>query len=219
MAALNPVHNEVPIIKYDAHGQRDLIGRIVERSELFQITLSEVAWRLIYGDNRNLRPQGNLVDLTFDPVDGVLVVTPLPAIPSVEEFRAKDSSEPKELDAKVPESNLVRHARTELGRIEGEQSSYVDQVCEIVQKFADMGHSGFSAAHCVEQLYKLLKFENLQPLTDDPNEWQDHSDISGTPLWQNLRNSAAFSIDGGTSYYLVNEMHQNEPTIYKSENA
>ncbi|WP_409186453.1 hypothetical protein F9C11_20380 [Amycolatopsis sp. VS8301801F10] len=101
-------------------------------------------------------------------------------------------------------SNLVEHARRELQLI-GEDPVYSASLVAAVAAFASFGHSGGSAEMAREQLHTLLAFGNLAPLTDDPDEWHNHGEISGTPLWQNRRNSACFSNDGGKTYYSVND--------------
>jgi hypothetical protein len=104
-------------------------------------------------------------------------------------------------------SSLVNHARRELelcGQT-AEDPGYAASLVATVAAFASYGHSGPSAELAVEQLTRLLRRENLAPLTDDPLEWQDQSVISQAPLWQNIRNRAAISYDGGRTYYLVNE--------------
>lgn len=105
-------------------------------------------------------------------------------------------------------SNLVDHARREL-TILGEEPEYIEQVCKIVQAFADMGHSGFSAAHCTGQLHLLLQYKNLKPLTNNPIEWmlvqEDIGPAHEIRMWQNTRNSEAFSNDGGKTYWLLSD--------------
>lgn len=102
-------------------------------------------------------------------------------------------------------SNLVDHARREMELFETDQN-FIDGMCKTIQAFADMGHSGGSASIAIPMLNDLLQWKNLSPLTDDPVEWTDQSDVSGTPLWQNVRNSEAFSEDGGKTYYLLSEI-------------
>ena len=49
-----------------------------------------------------------------------------------------------------------------------------------------------------------LRFQNLAPLNtleDDPDEWQNHVEWT---MWQNRRNSAIFTNDGGKTYTNVN---------------
>jgi hypothetical protein len=44
------------------------------------------------------------------------------------------------------------------------------------------------------------------PITDDPEEWEFHSaEEAGRDIWQSWKNSAAFSYDGGTTYFLVTD--------------
>jgi hypothetical protein len=101
-------------------------------------------------------------------------------------------------------SNLVDHARRELALI-GEEKWLTDGLCKVIAAFAEMGHSGFSAEHSTAALEKLLRFQPLGPLTDDPAEWEDRSEMSGYPVWQNLRDPRAMSKDGGKTYTLVDE--------------
>lgn len=103
-------------------------------------------------------------------------------------------------------SNLVAHARRELdlcGQYE-EDPEYSESIIAAVAAFASYyGHSGESAMIAREQLYRLLGFEALSPLTSDPNEWVDVGEVSGKPLWQNKRDSKMFSQDGGKTWYSV----------------
>lgn len=101
-------------------------------------------------------------------------------------------------------SNLVEHARRELALI-GEDQDTTEGIVSVVQAFADCRHSGASAPFAVAYLERLLRFEPLTPITDDLDEWEDRSKISGYPLWQNVRDSRAMSEDGGKTYWLVNE--------------
>ena len=104
------------------------------------------------------------------------------------------------------QSNLVRHAQRELALL-GEEQETVNGYLAMIRIFADMGHSGGSASVFIPTLDRLLRFENLTPLgkiEDAPNEWTDHSGISGSPVWQNGRNSKVFSNDG-ERYYNVDQ--------------
>ncbi|MFI1161419.1 hypothetical protein [Streptomyces sioyaensis] len=108
--------------------------------------------------------------------------------------------------APSPESNLVAHARRELTII-GEDRDTIDGLLKVVQAFADMGHSGASAHFASLYLDKLLRYQPLSDLTDNPDEWIDrHAEgLSSTPCWQSARNSEAFSDDGGKTYTLLSE--------------
>lgn len=111
--------------------------------------------------------------------------------------------------------SLVEHAKTELTRL-GEFDSdpaYAQSIVASVAAFASYGHSGGSAGIAIHVLHDLLQFKNLTPLTDDPEEWFDVSQMSGYELWQNRRNSSAFSKDGGRTYYLLEDRtYENQST-------
>lgn len=113
-------------------------------------------------------------------------------------------------------SNLVEHARRELKAL-GEDSQTTEGLLKVVQAFADMGHSGGSASVAIPMIEKLLRFENLTPLTDDPEEWFFHgSDVWGEEpgVWQNTRNGEAFSKDGGKTYYLLSERKDGHSQVF-----
>ena len=104
-------------------------------------------------------------------------------------------------------SNLVDHARRELALI-GEEPETVAGYLNVIQAFADMGHSGGSASVAIPVITQLLQFKNLAPLTDYPADWVHVAEETwGSPggIWQNVRNSEAFSNDAGKTYYLLSE--------------
>lgn len=127
----------------------------------------------------------------------------------------------------MTESNLVKHARYELELV-GEEPETIKGYLRIIQAFADMGHSGGSAAFAIPVINALLQFKNLVALTDDPGEWIEHAPefsngVHG--IWQSSRNSEAFSTDGGKTYYLLSErdkdgknpIHNSAPASVKTE--
>lgn len=104
-------------------------------------------------------------------------------------------------------SNLVDHAKRELkwcGQIESDPG-YSASLIAAIAAFASYGHSGGSAEVAIEQLHDLLRFRTLSPLTQDPDEWEDRTEMSGAPLWQNRRDPAAFSEDGGQTWRFVDD--------------
>ena len=112
-------------------------------------------------------------------------------------------------------SNLVEHARREMELVETDQW-FIDGMVNVVQAFADMGHSGGSASFAIPILHQLLQFNNLTPLTDDPDEWNE----VGAGQWQSCRNPSAFSNDGGKTYLLMDEARADpsvETVFHKSE--
>jgi hypothetical protein len=109
----------------------------------------------------------------------------------------------------LEEGNLAVHAERELRRagLFDRDSDYGGMVgtatLDLVRRFGEQGHSGFSAGLVRDLFGRLAAFEALTPLTDDPDEWNDVSAMSGTPLWQSRRDSTAFSEDAGKTYTLL----------------
>ena len=112
---------------------------------------------------------------------------------------------------------LVAHAEEELRRagLFDDDSDYAGMlgkaVVALVKVFAEQGHSGFSAHRTLELFNVVANFKTLTPLTSDPSEWNDVSEISGHPLWQNRRQSSTFSKDGGKTWWDVDEQMKARP--------
>lgn len=103
--------------------------------------------------------------------------------------------------------NLVDHAKRELAII-GEEPEFIKGYLKVVKAFEKMGHSGGSASVAIPVINALLQYQNLTPLTDDPDEWFYHDEVvwgAAGGIWQNKRNGEAFSPDGGKTYYLLSE--------------
>lgn len=111
-------------------------------------------------------------------------------------------------------SNLVDHARRELtmcGQFE-EDAVFAQSLVAAVAAFDSYpGHSGSSAEAGIQMLGDLLRFKNLSELTSDEEEWQE----VGPRMWQNVRNSEAFSQDAGKTHYLLSD-HKNEDGSFKT---
>lgn len=112
----------------------------------------------------------------------------------------------------IEESNLVRHAREELRRagLFDDDADYgpefAEHIVNVVAIFATGGHSGGSAALAIALLERLLCFEPLTPLTRDPAEWNN----VGEGMWQNRRCPSTFSVDGGQTWYDLNDIKEND---------
>ena len=115
-------------------------------------------------------------------------------------------------------SNLARYAWDELVRV-GAFTADTDfyggmtgrAIMELIETFAGQGHSGGSAPTVIAAFARLVSFEPLTALTDDPDEWQEVAD----GLWQSCRKSDAFSHDGGKTYYTLDD----RDTIHRTELA
>ena len=103
-------------------------------------------------------------------------------------------------------SKSAIHARQELDLI-GEDPEVIDWYCKVIDTFHELGHSGGSFYATLPVLTRLLEQKNLSPLTNNPEEWMDVQHITGTNegLFQNKRNSEAFSHDGGNTFHLLPE--------------
>jgi len=90
------------------------------------------------------------------------------------------------------ESNLVRHAYRELeliGGLEAEsQQQMATHILDIVERFSEEGHSGFSAGYALSILKRVMAFEPVTPLTGEPDEWAEVMD----GCFQNKRFSEVF---------------------------
>ena len=119
------------------------------------------------------------------------------------------------------DSPLVAHARRELtlAGLLDKDSDYGGMLGEaalqIVETFATQGHSGMSAFATVDIAQRLMSYEPLTPLTNDPAEWNHIADdMAGRPdLWQSARKPDAFSNDGGLTYKVTgsDEAHTSAP--------
>ena len=121
--------------------------------------------------------------------------------------------------------NLTEHAKREL-KIAGlfdKDSDYDGDlgkaVLELIKTFAKQGHSGMSAALTLEVFTKLARFQNLTPLTDNPDEWMNVTDksASGTDLWQSTRKYSCFSEDAGITYYDIDDKNKKIYIAVKTE--
>jgi hypothetical protein len=79
-------------------------------------------------------------------------------------------------------------------------------VYEICKLFAEQGHSGLSASITLKLLDELLVKDNtLSPLTNNPDEWMDVTEMSGYKLYQSKRKFSCFSDDNLKTYYDTND--------------
>lgn len=88
----------------------------------------------------------------------------------------------------------------------------IDGYLKVIQAFADMRHSGGSASVAIPVIGKLLRFENLSPLTDDPDDWIE----VGYGMWQNRRCTRMFSEDGGKTY---TDVEDRSKTVHHSQSG
>ncbi len=106
-------------------------------------------------------------------------------------------------------TTLVEHARRELTLL-GEDPPFAASLIAALEGFTTYRHSGGSAESGIDLLERLLRREALTPITSDPAEWIDRSEESGSPMWQNARDSRAISTDGGKTWWYVEARHPGE---------
>jgi hypothetical protein len=90
-------------------------------------------------------------------------------------------------------TSLLQHAKSEL-RAAGlfdDDSDYNGeigvQVTALMETFCAYGHSGGSARQTLDTFVRLANHRSLTPLTGADDEWDDVTEMSGSPLWQNKR--------------------------------
>lgn len=108
-------------------------------------------------------------------------------------------------------SNLVKHAEYELRKagLFDKDSDYGGNlavaVMSLVKAHAEYGHSGGSHGAVMEIFNRVANFKTLTPITSNPEEWMQVADEmlpnGDGPMWQNKRQSSAFSQDGGKTWY------------------
>lgn len=107
----------------------------------------------------------------------------------------------------MKKDNLVSHAERELklaGMFDKDadyNGALAPQILKVVEAFSKSEHSGASAAITIGVLNKLLRFQTLTPITSNPDEWMN----VGAMLWQNRRNPAIFSKNGGKTWYDIDK--------------
>jgi hypothetical protein len=119
--------------------------------------------------------------------------------------------DPGEVEWSRQDSNLYQYAVSELkgigmldenGEVVEDESPPITQgILDIVETFAKMGHSGYSAAWTLGVLTRLLDYRPLTPLTFEEEQWVKHSD----EVWQHVRDSKVFTYDQGRTWTSLDE--------------
>lgn len=93
------------------------------------------------------------------------------------------------------------------------EGAHAHAVMELMEVFAKQGHSGFSAHLTLDLFNQLASYKTLTPITSNPDEWMDVSEMSGRPMWQSKRCPSVFSKDGGQTWYDLDDL----PAVKASE--
>lgn len=121
-------------------------------------------------------------------------------------------------------SNLVKHAQKELeliGAFSEEDDFYGGEtgkaVLELIQVFADQGHSGMSASIVRGLFNTLANFKPVSPLTLKDDEWTQRNNFEDEGAgdncsFQNIRNSAVFKNSKDGKPYYVDAFYKKTQT-------
>ena len=126
-------------------------------------------------------------------------------------------------------NNFEKHAREEFraigwmdenGNFKDEMQGMIcENVLELLNVFAEQGHSGSTASYALRMFERLVEFKCIAPLTGEDWEWSD----TGHDVYQNRRCSSVFKnkqtgkcydIDGKVFWEWHVSQHDGEP--YKS---
>lgn len=116
---------------------------------------------------------------------------------------------------------LVDYAKRELaliGSTDDEMQQHMNtNVLQLIEVFANQGHSGFSASYLIGTLERLMRFKPLNPLTGTDDEWNQVSDDTEqnkrcSSVFRNKLNNTAYDIeaevyseDGGETWSMGNQ--------------
>lgn len=97
-------------------------------------------------------------------------------------------------------SNLIEHAKKELALVGGsedeEQQEVNTAILQLLEVFANQGHSGFSASYVLGVFDRLVRFLPVKPLTGEDSEWIEY--VEGK--FQNKRCPSVFRDEDGTAH-------------------
>ncbi|EHK9330054.1 hypothetical protein LVN35_000119 [Listeria monocytogenes] len=119
-------------------------------------------------------------------------------------------------------SRLTDWAQKELDMIapnDPVQQEINKDIFDIVEKFSEQGHSGFSGGYALSIIRRLLDWKPIKPLTGDESEWAEpHPD----GVQQNKRCTAVFRKNGdnSTAYYIFGKTFSDDggkSWFYRSE--
>ena len=100
--------------------------------------------------------------------------------------------------------SLIEHAKRELLALgydpndaeDGPNKWIQENILELINTFAEQGHSGGSAPYCLQLFTKLASWEPAKPLTGEDSEWDEVENSRDGLLFQNNHCSRVFKQDG-----------------------
>lgn len=119
----------------------------------------------------------------------------------------------KMLEHALYELKLAGYDIFNIGEDINSDSDYINHCAkcafDMLMVFSESGHSGMSAGITLNLFNKLVKWENLTKLTNNPDEWEDQHGFYGCEKgikFQSKRKSTCFSDDGLKTYYDLDDM-------------
>lgn len=106
--------------------------------------------------------------------------------------------------------NLVQHAERELRNagLFDKDSDYGGEVgqavLELVEIFANQGHSGMSSGLVIHLFSKVASYRTLTPIDNPAKSGEYIACDRAETVWQSTRLSTLFSEDGGRNWYDLN---------------
>lgn len=114
--------------------------------------------------------------------------------------------------------SIIEQAEIELKAINfGEEDSAV--MIDILKRFFAQWDSGGGVFVAATVLQRLIAGKPLSPLTGADDEWVDRSEVSGRPMWQNIRCSTVFKREDGVAYDIDQPGLQRISFPYSPEGA
>jgi hypothetical protein len=106
---------------------------------------------------------------------------------------------------------MSKHAIVELSLIQ-EDSKVILWYVSVLEAYNAMNLTEEASDHCLQVINRLIRYENLAPLTDEPMEWVK----IGDDYWQSIRCYDAYSKNGGETYKLHSENNDVEHATIKT---
>jgi len=114
-------------------------------------------------------------------------------------------------------SAMSKHAILELSLIK-EEPKIILWYVSVLEAYNAMNLTEEASDHCLETLNRLIRYQNLAPLTDEPMEWVK----VGSDIWQSIRNYDVYSNNAGETYKVHSDNndveHQTIKTGDKNDN-
>lgn len=201
------------------HGLQSVGGRAIGPTEQIAMQFHDALREHAVATGLADLQRGEVLD--WDHLSGRARETTIRSIQTLLDNGVIQQPQPVPTPPERSESNLVNHAKAELRRVGlyDADSSYggmlAEAVEELVQTFANQGHSGNSAQMVLAIFGKVARWQPLEALTSDPDEWMEvQTGKVWGKVWQSRRNPAAFSTDGGKTWYDVDhrdDIHISAP--------